>query len=119
VQAFLGLNPRPDLVQKSSIGNASEGKLMHTAFSKNIGHSSLYRNLIRPLIPARFKRAAKQSLMKRASGSVNGPRSDTIRLILDATAEDTQRISSLISPSLPAGHMAWDETSAMKLARDA
>ncbi|MDG1837224.1 MAG: sulfotransferase [Phycisphaerales bacterium] len=119
VQAFLGLSPRPDLVHKSSISNASEGKLMHTSFSDNIGNSPLYRSLIRPLIPARFKRAAKQRLMRRTSGSVDAPRSDTIRLILDATAEDTQRISSLISPSLPAGHMAWDETSAMKLTRDA
>jgi hypothetical protein len=119
VHSFLGLNPRPDLVREATIANASDGKLLHTGISKTIGQSWVYRSLVRPLIPSRFKHVAKQGLMKRASRSVDGPRSDTIRLILDATAEDTQRISSLISPSLPAGRMAWDETSAMKLARDA
>lgn len=118
VQAFLGLSPRSDLVHQASIGNASDGKLMHTGLSKHIGHSSLYRNLIRPLIPAQFKRAAKQRLMRRTSGSVDGPRSDTIRLILDATAEDTQRITPLITPTLQEGSLAWDEATAMQLAGD-
>jgi hypothetical protein len=117
VQAFLGLDPRPDLILQSSVANASQGKLLHTSLSRVVGESRIYRNLVRPLIPAPLKRAAKQGLMRRSRGVVSGPSTATIRAVLDATAEDVRRITPLIHPVLPVGQLAWDESAAMKLAQ--
>ncbi len=118
IQAFLGLTPRPELVQEGVIANASKGKRVHTGPSRVVAHAPVYRKLIRPLIPRWAKRLAKQGLMQPATTDVIGPSLQTVRTILEATDEDVRAIGPLLHPPLEQGVRPWPEEDALALARD-
>ncbi|MDP7030212.1 MAG: sulfotransferase [Phycisphaerales bacterium] len=118
IQAFLGLEPMPDLVATGTIANASKGKMIHTEGSRRVAHAPLYRKIVRPLTPRWLKRAAKRGLMRTAATDVIKPSVSTVQAILDATEDDVQRIAPLLHPAEPPGGRPWSKADAMSLARD-
>lgn len=107
VQAFLGLDPRPDLVDPSRASNASGTKAVHTGMTRRIAQSSAYRRLVRPLLPGGLKRRLGGAVMKAARSEAAVPSAETVELILDATREDVRAIAPLVRT--PHEGLIWDE----------
>ena len=103
VQQFLGLSPRPDLIDSGSSANVSKGKLLNTPFSRSISSSFAYRKLIRPLLPVSMRSGLRASVMKRSTTRLDPPSADTVEYILDRTAGDAAAIAPLLQPRFPEG----------------
>ncbi|MBG84189.1 MAG: hypothetical protein CMJ40_06535 [Phycisphaerae bacterium] len=108
VQRFLGLSPRPDLVDVGSSANVSKGKLVNTRLSKSVSSSLLYRKIVRPLLPSSMRSGLRASIMKKSTTRLDPPSLGTVEYILDRTAKDTTAIARLLQPRFPEGAMPWD-----------
>ena len=109
VQAFLGLDPRPDLIDPDRASNASGAKAVHTGLTRRVARSSAYRRLVRPLLPGGLKRRLGGAVMKAARTESAAPSAETVERILDATREDVRAIAGLVRTPVPAGGLLWDE----------
>lgn len=118
VQQFLGLSPRPDLIDSGSSANVSKGKLLNTPFSRSISSSFAYRKLIRPLLPVSMRSGLRASVMKRSTTRLDPPSVDTVEYILDRTAKDAAAIAPLLQPRFPEGAMPWDPDEMLIRARE-
>jgi len=105
-QAFLGLRPRPDLIDLAA-ANVSEGKEVHTAASRRISRFRGYRTMVRPWLPGPLRRSFKRTLMGTSTSQALPASEHTVARIADETANDVRRISPLIHPPLPSGELAW------------
>ncbi|MDG2424763.1 MAG: sulfotransferase [Phycisphaerales bacterium] len=107
VQAFLGFQPRGDLVLTGFAANKSQGKLVDTRLSRSLSSSGLYRNLIRPILPSRLKNRAKQLVARRSTASPTQISPETVDMILEQTSRDVSGIASMVYPELEPGTLPW------------
>ena len=117
VQRFLGLSPRPDLIDSGSSANVSKGKLLNTGLSRSVSSSIVYRKLIRPLLPVSIRSGLRASVMKRSISSLGPPNLDTVEYILERTSKDAAAIAPLLHPRFPEGAMPWDPEAMLIRAR--
>lgn len=107
VQEFVGLSPRPDLVDPSKARNTGDGKAVHNSTSRLIAGNPLYRRFLRPLLGDMLRSRLKRTVMTKSSTASAVPSEESVERILDATAEDRAFIESRLGVDGPVDH-AWD-----------
>lgn len=93
---FLGLDPRPDLIESDKVFNKSEGKAIMAGPWRLVAHSPLYRRLVRPLLPMRFKDRFKESMLPKAPPKPAPPSERTVETFRAAVADDQARLAELL-----------------------
>ena len=107
VQSFLGVEPRPDLVDPDSRHNAAEQRLAMRGLVREITRSDLYSRTVRRWTPAavRGRIATGLGLAKPTPPRPAPPSAESVERILEATREDRERIADMLGRSEP----VWDE----------
>ncbi|MEL6499342.1 MAG: sulfotransferase domain-containing protein [Planctomycetota bacterium] len=101
VQAFLGLDPRPDLVEADKVYNQADGKPVIAGRWRAFQQSGPYRKLIRPLLGVETRARLRAALLPKASGGDGGVGEELERAILDAVADDQRRLAALLGDRAP------------------
>lgn len=101
VSRFLGVTPRPDLVDADRVYNRSEYKPVHRGFWTRVYHSGTYRHNIRPLLPMKWRDALRERLFPKAPPRPAPPLPETIGFILDQVGPEVDRLRSLLGEHEP------------------
>ncbi len=91
VQAFLGLDPRPDLIEVDTIHNKSEAKPIARGPVGRLIHTRAYRSLIRPLAPAGLKGRLRRAMLPAAPPRPDPPGEELVKRIRSVLEVDWQR----------------------------
>ncbi len=104
VSRFLGIDPRPDLIQVEKVFNKSDGKAVGKGVWGKFRKTSLYRGVIRPLLPVSARDRLRDSLLPTAPPKPAPPTLETIDYLIERLAPDAERLARLM------GHAGalWD-----------
>ncbi|MEZ6242469.1 MAG: sulfotransferase [Phycisphaerales bacterium] len=103
VEEFLGLDPRPELVEVDKVHNKGEGKPVMTSGWRAVTHSGAYRRLIRPLLPIAVKDRLRAALLPKAPAKAPPPSQELLDRLRGELEPDLARLRELWGPSL-----RWD-----------
>ncbi len=101
VQSFLGLDPRPDLVEADKVYNQADGKPVIRGRWRKFQQSGPYRRLIRPLLGVETRAKLREALLPKAAGGHNAVDSAVERAIREALADDQRRLRELLGDQAP------------------
>ncbi|MCW5774838.1 MAG: sulfotransferase [Phycisphaeraceae bacterium] len=104
--AFLGLDPRPDLIDPDRVFNAAESKPGRAGRLAWITNSRAYRGLVRPLVGQEVRDRVRRLLHGKPPPRPAPPTPETVRFILDSLRDEMRAISSLAGAG---GVLLWDE----------
>ncbi len=104
VQEFLGLDPRPGLVEADKVHNKGEGKPVTRGPWKAIIRSAAYRRVVRPLLPIGLKDRLRAALLPKAPPKAPPPPDELIARLRAELAPDQARLRELWGPGL-----RWDQ----------
>lgn len=94
---FLGIEPRPDLIEEEKVFNASENKPVMRGPWKLVAHNPLYRRLIRPLMPVGLKDRVRGTVLPKAPPRPEPPTPQTEAWIREQVREDQARLTAMMS----------------------
>jgi len=102
--SFLGIDPRPDLIETDKVFNKSEGKPVMRGPWRLVAHHPFYRRLIRPLMPVGLKDRVRGKVLPKAPVRPDPPSEQTQAWIRDRVREDQARLEDLLGSgvNLPA-----------------
>ncbi|MFG0284575.1 MAG: sulfotransferase domain-containing protein [Phycisphaerales bacterium JB039] len=107
LQEFLGVAPKPELVDPESRFNAADQRLAMRGLLREITRSSLYSRTVRrwtgPALRGRI--AATLGLAHKAPARPAPPRPESVERLLEATRADQARLMQLLGRTAP----VWDE----------
>lgn len=98
---FLGITPRPDLVDESRVFNRSQERVVVGGPFGLVQRSPLYRRLIRPMLPHDVKDRLRSALLPVGPGRPVAPNEATIGFIREQLADDTARLNTLLGSPGP------------------
>lgn len=104
LQAFLGLEPRPELVDPEKVFNRSKDKPAAHGWAYRVSKGSLYRHMVRPWLTPPVKDRLRRLLLPRIPPRPTRPTPATVHYIVDALAEDQARLAELMGVKPP----VWD-----------
>lgn len=107
VQAFLGLEPKPELVEADKVYNQSAGKPVMTGGWRSVQQSSIYQKTLRPLLSLEMRAKLRRALLPKDRGGGSDPKSRNAADQVEARIrkrlrEDTQRLGSMLGDDAPA-----------------
>ncbi len=105
VQAFVGVDPRPELVQVERVANRSAGKPVHNVATRLLAGNPVYRRVLRPALGPRVRERRRRARSSRAAPAAERPAPSTVDWILAETAGDRDRLARLMGLDGP----VWDE----------
>ncbi|MGI9013119.1 MAG: sulfotransferase [Phycisphaerales bacterium] len=97
LSTFVGVTPRPELVEVDRIFNQSEGKPVPTTGWKRVRNSRLYRFTVRPLLSQGLRDRVRTMVMPKAPPPKGGPSDDTVAFIRAELADDARALDALIA----------------------
>jgi len=98
---FLGIEPRPDLIEVDKAFNRSEGKPIMRGPFRLVAHSRLYRSLIRPLLPTDVKDRLRSTVLPKAPPKPAPPSDETVEWIRTQVASDQEKLDALLAELSP------------------
>lgn len=104
VSSFLGITPRPDLIDPEAVYNPGDRRPMHRGLWTRINRSPLYRRGLRALIPRCARELAYRTIFPRGPERPKPPTLDTVNYILERVAEDGESLRKLMGFAEP----VWD-----------
>lgn len=104
VSRFLGITPRPDLIDPEAVYNKGDSRPMHKGFWTTLNRSALYRRGLRYLIPRQARELAYRTILPRGPERPNPPSLQTVDYILDRVRDDCERLRVLMGLPAP----VWD-----------
>lgn len=104
VHRFLGVAPRPDLIDPEERRNASDAKPVVVGHWKRIYNSPLYRQGLRRLIPLGLRDRLRASLLPRHKFVPEPPSLETVAFILEQLNDDAERLRQIMGRDEP----IWD-----------
>jgi hypothetical protein len=104
VSRFLGITPRPDLIDPEAVYNKGDSRPMHKGLWTRLNRSALYRQGLRYLIPRRARELAYRTILPRGPQRPNPPAPATVDYILDQVRDDCERLRVLMGLAEP----VWD-----------
>jgi len=104
LSAWLGVPPRPDLVDIEAVYNRSEGKPVITEGWKRIRLSGAYRRVLRPLLPTPVRDRLRQMLFPKAPERPAPPTPATVDWVYDQLSADLADLRSIMG----AAARVWD-----------
>lgn len=102
---FIGLSATAGTSDYSAIYNQSQGKPVKTKFWQAFRQNQLYRRIVRPLSPLKFRLAARQMLLPKAAEQLSPPSDETIKFLYNELQEDID----LLSASLGLPRPLWSD----------
>ena len=88
VQAFLGLDPRPELIDEDRVFNKGDAKPMVKGAWQRIQHSALYTRVLRPLLGPEVRERLREMLLPKGRSRPSGPTPETEAWIDAQLADD-------------------------------
>jgi len=91
LQRFLGIEPRPELVNTERVANKSSGKVTHSLVTRKLSKSTVYRSILRPLFPERIRESVFRALGRktdRAHASLDDSTAEQLKAELQAEYEE-------------------------------
>jgi hypothetical protein len=104
VTRFLGLEPRPDLVQDEKVFNRSDGKPVMKGPLVILRRNPIYSRLVRPLLPLSARDALRRALMPKAPPRPDPPTAATVASIIEQLRDDLAALPGLLDAPDP----LWD-----------
>lgn len=98
---FLGIEPRPDLIEKDKVFNRSDGKVVGKGVFGKFRKTGLYRSVIRPLLPISARDRLRDALLPQAPPKPAPPTLDTVDYLIARLAPDAERLATLLSHDGP------------------
>ncbi len=98
---YLGLEPMLEGVRAGVAYNKSEGKAIHRGVWSWVYYSRAYRSLVRPLLPAGFKRWFFDSFLPKSPDRPKAANEATRAEIVSRLTEDLQRLKVLMGRGAP------------------
>jgi len=107
LERFLGLDPRPDLVEAERVFNAADSKPGRTGRLAWLTHSGVYRTLVRPFVGQELRDRVRRALHGRPPPRPAPPTPETVEFIVDSLRDEMRAISALAGAD---GGLLWDES---------
>lgn len=101
LSAFLGINPRPDLVQADRVYNKSAGKPVLTGPWRAVQGNPVYQRVIRPLLPADLKDRLRRTVLPKSSHKRVPPTDEQVARINEQLAADLADLADLLGTDGP------------------
>lgn len=98
---FLGIAPRPDLVDPERIMNKSDAKTVTRGPLRPLVEGRFYREWIKPLLPIGLKTKLRDTLLPKAPPRPDPPSLDTVDRILDGVREDCEMLREIMGRREP------------------
>lgn len=98
---FLGLHELSEQFDAEKVYNKSQDKPIRKGFWSLVYHNSIYRNMLRPLLPVEFRMKLARLLLPKAPEKPNPPSEETLAWLRDELADDSQRLSALVDSDSP------------------
>lgn len=121
LHGFLGVEPRPDLIDEGRAHNTGEGKPVPRKLSKFL-RSPLYKKAVRGVTPPALRRWVVKTALPRAPERPPPPTPETVEFILGSLADDMERLRVILGLPGPvwdgaATRARWAGSGAGELAR--
>lgn len=104
LSTFLGLEPRPDLVQSDKIFNRAEDRTARVGTVERLRRSAVYRRFLRHVLPFDLKDRIRAAVLPKAPPRPDPPTPDTIAIILNGVRDDAARLAAIMGRRAP----LWD-----------
>lgn len=104
LQRFLGLDPRPELVDPNVIRNTADSKRVTQGAWKRLAASGLYRRMIRPLLPGAVHVAAKRLGSRPAPPEPAPPSPQSVAYLAERLGGQAAELQRLVGGEAP----GWD-----------
>lgn len=104
LQRFLGLEPKPELINTERVANKSSGKVTHSQLTRKLSKGAVYRSVLRPLVPEKLRESVFRALGRktdRAQASLDESTAEGIRAELQPEYDEAVRRYSIYDKSLP------------------
>lgn len=101
VQTFLGLEPKPELVEADKVYNQGEGKPVVKGGWRAVQHSAVYQKLLRPMLGVETRARLREMLLPKARGGAATLDPADERRVGDALAEDRRRLAEMLGDQAP------------------
>ena len=115
LQAWLGLEPKPELVQVDQVFNKSDGKPVMTGGWRAVRQNPVYDKIVRPLLSQAVKDRLRAVLLPKAKNDRRPMSPETAKHILDTLADDHEKLRTIMGLDAP----VWDRDAALAKARAA
>lgn len=100
---FLGIPPRPELVEADKVFNQSESKpvLAKSGPMRWMQQSWAYRKMVRPVLSLEARERLRRALLPRANPRPSPPSPETVDRIIERVAPDAERLARLMGIPSP------------------
>ncbi len=111
IERFLGLDPRPDLVEPDRVFNAADSKPGHGGPFSWVPRLWVYRSLVRPLVSQEMRDRVRRLLNRRPPPKPAPPTPETVAFLLEHLREDMARTAVLVAEQegVAGAPLLWDE----------
>jgi len=99
VEAFLGLDPRPELIEIDRVHNKSDGKPVARGAMGSLIRSGAYRRLLRPLMPLGLRGWVQRRILPKAPPRPPGPSKEQLERLAALFEHDQARLNELANGS--------------------
>lgn len=104
LSAFLGVEPRPDLVRTDEVYNRGEAKPVAGRGMRRFRETAFYRRAIRPLLSRGFRDRFREVMLSKAPPRPASPSPATVCRIYETLRDDLTRLQQLMGLDAP----LWD-----------
>lgn len=107
ISEFIGVEPRPDLVEAGRVFNRAADRRRLAGPFAAVQRSSVYRRMVRPLLPIRLKDRLRDSLLPADTAKPVAMTAESVEYVLDALRPDVERLQAIMEQDEP----IWNEES--------
>lgn len=100
---FLGIAPRPELIDPGAVHNRGEGKAVPRGLT-GVLRTGLYKRYLRRMAPDAVREWAKRSLLPRAPERPAGPSAALVDRLIDELSPELERLRRIMGSDVP----IWD-----------
>jgi hypothetical protein len=93
---FLGVCPRPELIDPDQVYNQSENRHVAAGSWHKVLASSIYRDFVRPILPTTVRERFRTALLPKAKPRPVRPTVATIELIIERVRDDAEELQKLL-----------------------
>ncbi|MEL6329973.1 MAG: sulfotransferase domain-containing protein [Planctomycetota bacterium] len=101
---FIGVEPKPELVETDRVFNKSDGRPVPTHGWESVLHNPLYKRLVRPLLSTTVREKIREVILPKAKVTKEPLDEATVRRIYDELAEDHAELAGYMGIDGP----VWD-----------
>ena len=96
-----GLPELSEQLDTDKVYNKSQGKPVRKGFWSLVYHNSIYRNVLRPLMPVEFRMKLAKLLLPKAPDRPDPPSDETRAWLRSELADDAARLNTILARETP------------------